>query len=291
MEKEISNRLIDLSGVEETALLTLYAKALESQSKNPILKDEKAEALLKRLDPLLAQQETKMAHQLVKRSIDPRLIVHLSLRAQKYDSYTKRFLAEHPQAAVVNAGCGLDTRFFRIDNGTVKFFDLDLPHMIAYKRSLLEETDRYHMIGQSILDFTWMAQVENLNQPVLLLFEGVLMYLPEDKVKNLVLTCQERFPESEMICELTNRTWVEGFWSKMTALKMKRRTKISADASFQFGVDQPEELETWNEGIEFLEQWFYMDDNHPKLGWMRLLRNMSIFRNAQYTARYKLHKV
>jgi hypothetical protein len=54
---------------------------------------------------------------------------------------------------------------------------------------------------------------------------------------------------------------------------------------------RPEELETWGEGIEFLEQWFYMDSNHPKLGLMRIFRNMAIFRNTQYTARYALHAV
>jgi len=102
---------------------------------------------------------------------------------------------------------------------------------------------------------------------------------------------QRHFPDSELVCELTNRTWVEGFLGKLTSMKLKNRMSMREDAAFQFGVDRPEELETWGEGIEFLEQWFYMDSNHPKLGLIRCFRNIGIFRNAQFTVRYALHAV
>ena len=134
-----------------------------------------------------------------------------------------------------------------------------------------------------------MDPVAELHRPVIFLIEGVFMYLPEADVKDLILTLQKRFPESDLICELTNRTWVEGFWGKMSAAKMKRRFSMSQDAGFQFGVESPDAFEKWGNGIEFIEQWFYMEDNHPKLGLMRLFRNMRIFKEAQYTVHYKLH--
>lgn len=285
---EIRTKL-DFSGVEETALLTLYARAIESQSKNPVLKDEKAEEMIRRIDPFLKERPGKMAAQLYKRSIDPRLTIHLPLRAKKYDGYSLAFLKKYPQGVIVNIGCGMDTRFFRIDNGQVNFYDLDLPEMIKFKRQLLKENERYHMIGQSVLNFEWMDQIEQKSHPALILAEGVLMYIPEQDVKALVLKLKQRFPGSELVCELTNRTWVEGFWGKMAAVKMKRNTKMSSDASFKFGVSDAQDLETWGEGIEFLEKWFYMDENHPKLGWIRMFRNWPIFRNAQFTARYRLN--
>jgi len=185
----------------------------------------------------------------------------------------------------------MDTRFHRIDHGQAHFFDVDLPEMITFKGRFLDENERYHMIGQSVLDLSWMDKVEQQNYPVIFLAEGLFMYLPKEEVKNLVLEMQQRFPDSELVCELTNRTWVEGFWGKLVSLKMKNRMSIREDAAFQFGVDSPEELETWGEGIEFLEQWFYIDSNHPKLGWMRCFRNIGIFRNAQFTVRYALHAV
>lgn len=279
---------LDFSGVEETALLTLYARAMESKSTDPILKDEKAEHLADTLDQLFAQRTGAMARQLYYRSIDPRLVIHIPLRSKQYDNYTRQFLKEHPEGAIVNIGCGLDTRFFRIDNQKMVFFDLDLPGIILLKKQLLDETPRYRMIGQSVLEMGWMDQVVGSKKPVLFLAEGVLMYLPEESVKALVLEMQRRFPESELICELTNRLWVEGFWGKISAIKMKKRIKMGGDASFKFGVSDARELETWHSGIEFLEKWFYMDSNHPKLGWIRIFRNWSLIRNAQFTARYRL---
>ena len=282
---------LDLSGVEETALLTLYARAIESQSEDPILEDSKTVALVAQLDPLLEQQDSRMADRLKKRAIDPRLTVHMQLRAKKYDDYALDFLERHPSAVIINIGCGLDTRFFRIDNGQLLFFDLDLPDMIKLKRQLLNENERYQMIGTSVLDFEWMAPIARLNQPTLILAEGVLMYLPENKVKELVLTLQKQFPSAELVCELTNRTWVEGFWGKMASLKMKRRFNMRGDAGFSFGVSQASDFEAWGEGIEFLEKWFYMDDNHPKIGSMRIFRHWKLFNEAQFTAHYRLHAV
>lgn len=178
--------------------------------------------------------------------------------------------------------------FFRIDNGKCQKFDLDLPGIIELKQKLINETYRYHMIGQSVLDYDWMDQVEELDRPVIFLIEGVLMYLPEADVKDLILAMQSRFPESELVCELTNQTWVEGVYGKMSSMKMKHPFDMVQDAGFQFGVDSPDAMETWGKGIEFIEQWFYMHDNHPKLGAMRIFRNMRIIKNAQYMVQYKL---
>jgi methyltransferase (TIGR00027 family) len=282
---------LDLSGVEETALLTLYARAIESQSENPILKDRKVENLVEQLDQVLQKQNSKMAERLRNRAIDPKLTVHLQLRAKKYDDYTLNFLERHPEAVIINIGCGLDTRFFRIDNGQCQFFDLDLPGMIQLKRQLIEELDRSHMIGQSVLDFEWMDPIAKLNRPALILAEGIFMYLPKEKVKEMVLELQKRFPDSELACELTNITWVEGFWGKLAALKMRSRFNLREDARFLFGVSKASEFEAWGEGIEFLEKWFYMDDNHPKLGLMRIFRNWKIFQDAQFTAHYRLRRI
>ena len=289
MEKVKSG--LDFSGVEETALLTLYAKAVESQSENPILKDEKAEEMAARLDPLLRERTGRMAQQLYTRSIDPRLTAHIPLRAVKYDAYAREFLDRHPNGVIVNMGCGMDARFFRIDNGRVRFFDLDLPNMIKFKRQLLDENVRYKMIAQSVLDFGWMNQIEKIKQPKLFLAEGIFMYLPEEDVRRLVLELQRRFPDSDLICELTNKAWTEGFWGKIAAMKMKQRLHMNEDAGFQFGVNDARELESWGKGIEFKEKWFYMDDNHPKLGWLRFFRKWKVFRNGQYTARYHLGAV
>ena len=281
----------DFTGVEETGLLTLYGKALESQSCDPILKDAMAEEIVARIDPILQEKDGEMARQLRNKAVDPRLNVHLALRSRKYDDTARGFLDRHPDGVIVNMGCGLDTRFFRIDNGEMLFYDLDLPDIIDLKRRLVPANDRYHLLAGSVLDHGWMGQIQNAGRPVLILAEGIFMYLPEREVKSLILALQKRFPESELVCELTNRTWVEGLWGKMARLKMRRRLKMQSQSAFQFGVDSPEAFEAWGPGIEFHEMWFYMDENHPKLGWLRIFRGMKIIRTAQYTVRYTLHAI
>lgn len=282
---------LDFSGVEETGLLTLYGKALESQSADPILKDPMAEAIIAKIDPILRQKDGAMARQLRNRAVDPRLNVHLALRSRKYDDYVRAFLAINPTGVIVNMGCGLDMRFFRIDNGEMQFFDIDLPKVISLKRQLCPANDRYHLLARSVLDFSWLDQIETQGEPVLLLAEGIFMYLPEPQVRNLVLALQEKFPESDLVCELTNRTWVEGLWGKLAQMKMQHRLKMQSQSAFQFGVTSPEEFERWGPGIEFREMWFYMDDDHPKIGWYRVFRGMKMIRTAQFTVRYTLHTV
>ena len=67
------------------------------------------------------------------------------------------FPMSSPDGVVVNIGCGLDSRFSRIDNGRVRFYDLDLPEVIEIKRRFFEENDWYHLIASSVLDYDWMA--------------------------------------------------------------------------------------------------------------------------------------
>ncbi|MEZ4716111.1 MAG: class I SAM-dependent methyltransferase [Caldilineaceae bacterium] len=120
----------------------------------------------------------------------------------------------HPDGMLVNLGCGLDTRFQRLDDGVLELTDLDLPTVIALKRALLPEEDRYRMIASSILDFAWMDLIPARGRRILFLAEGVFMYLPESDVRNLVLTLQQRFPGCELLCEVFNRKWLEGWASK-----------------------------------------------------------------------------
>jgi O-methyltransferase involved in polyketide biosynthesis len=166
-----------------------------------------------------------------------------------------------------------------------------LPEVIAVKEKLVPQSDRYRMLARSALDLSWMEAIPADGAPAVILAEGLFMYLPEDQVRGLVLALQKRFPETELVCELTNRTWVEGLWGKLAQMKMQNRLKMQAQSAFQFGVEAPESLASWGPGIEFREMWFYMDENHSKLGWYRVFRGMKLIRMAQFTVRYTLHAV
>ena len=136
-----------LSGVSETLLITLYLRAMESQRPDALIKDEKAMELVTRMSydfDRVRQIPLSEANKLV-----------IILRNREFDRYARDFLRRHPDAVVVHIGCGLDSRFERVDNGQVEWYDLDFPDVIELRRKLLGgEEARYHLLGCSVLDNT-----------------------------------------------------------------------------------------------------------------------------------------
>lgn len=152
----------DFSDVEDTFLLALYGRASESQSEDPILVDKTAQRITRQIDPLIAGSSEPLLNMLYERRVDPRLVVHLALRAQKYDAYARDFIIRFPGGALVNLGCGMDTRFQRIDDGLLMPFDLGLPEVIHCKKNILQETDRYRMIASSMFNEIREAQLDHM---------------------------------------------------------------------------------------------------------------------------------
>ncbi len=279
-----------LSDVEETGLLTMFCRVIESRSENPIIVDEIAVEAAEKLDAILERSHSKLLRQLVTRKLDRRVVVHIALRTQKYDVYALEFLQKHSDAVIVNLGCGMDTRFYRIDNGTLRFIDVDLPEMIRFKRKIFDENDRYQMIAKSIFDYHWMDVVRQTKaKKVMFMAEGLFMYLDPEKVRNLVLDLRDQFPGSDLVCEVVRKQWTRGWWAKMVSMKMSRRLNVGKKAGFQFGLDHAREMENWHPDIQYMDQWSYFESDHEKLGYMKLFKYSKYFRESQYTVHYKLN--
>ena len=92
--------------------------------------------------------------------------VGCSIRAKILDIQTKRFVQKNPYGIIINIGCGLDTRFFRVDNGKLKWYELDLPESMEVREKFFNETDRYKMISKSVFDFSWISDIKKDNQEV-----------------------------------------------------------------------------------------------------------------------------
>ncbi|MBN1334408.1 MAG: class I SAM-dependent methyltransferase [Deltaproteobacteria bacterium] len=286
---EAASRLATLSDVSTTGLLTAFAHAAESRSEVPILKDPWAEAIVDRLTPLLADTPSPFYRKLRRYGSQPALVLHLTMRARQYDRYARAFAARHPGATVVNLGCGLDTRFWRIDDGGLHLYDLDLPEMIALKRVLVEETDRYHLVGQSVLDPAWRDRLATEQTgPFLFLAEGLFMYLPPDDVRSLVVDLRSRFAGSELVFEAFNTAWFRPCLKWMIDVKLQKAFGLGKGVSFRFGIRDGHEVESWAPGIRLLEEWSYVDEEEPRLGAHRLLRISKLLRYTQWTVRYGL---
>lgn len=282
---------ITLSDVNNTSLLTLFCRATDSRREDRIIHDPVAESITARLVPIISGSEDDLLLSLAQGKVNKQVTVHIALRAAKYDQYAREFLAAHKDGVIVNIGCGLDSRFHRLDDGHVILFDLDFPEVIQLKRQLVEETDRYHFLPYSVLDYAWIEQLSAYRgRPFLFLAEGVFMYLQGGQVKDLVNTLIRNFPGSDLVCEVFNSNWLKEPWGTMVHRKMQQRLKMGKGASFESGLSHPREMEEWNPGIRYLDDWSYFDTGHIRLGAMRFLKSIPFLRNIQYTVRYRFER-
>jgi methyltransferase (TIGR00027 family) len=280
---------INITDISSTMLLTLYCHSQESQSRNPILADLKAVEITNALNPQLATSYDRMSRDLAAGKLNKKLVIFIALRAKKFDDYAKDFLKAHPDGTVVNLGCGLDTRFWRIDNGHVNFYDLDLPEVIDIKKRLCSEGGRYHMIGSSVLDFAWMDLLKRSSAgPFLFLAEGLFMYLEKERVKDLVLKMQSEFRGSELVCEIVNESVTHGWLNRLMNMRMHNQLHVGGGATFICGFKDGNEIEAWAPGIKLLDEWSHFDSNEKKLSWVRIYGKIPSMKRVQWTVRYKL---
>ena len=277
-----------IGDVSATSLITLYCRAIESRSVNPVLYDPKSVEIAAELDPVLSRSENPLERNLAEGSLDPVLVKQIARRAKRYDKYVVDFLENSPEGVVVNIGCGLDSRFLRTDNGRMYFYDLDLPEVIDLRKRFFGETGRYRMIASSVLDYGWMSVVSAHKGPFMFMAEGVFMYLEAGDVKSLVLTLREEFPGSELVCEVFSSSWLKGLRGKMIGYKTGRQLHFGKDAVFRSGIRDSREMEEWHPGIRLLDEWSYFDSGEKKSGWMKIFSRAGIFRHIQWTVHYVL---
>jgi O-methyltransferase involved in polyketide biosynthesis len=280
------NSMLEVSG---TMLITLYARARETISRNPIISDPKAVEMIEVIKKDIAGSDNPIHRKILKNRYNPKLAVTMALRSRRFDRYVLDFLARYPEGTIINFGCGLDTRFDRIDNGKMKWFDIDFPEVIELRRRFMEESSRRRFISDSILNPAWTKMVKT-GGPYLILAEGVFMYLTETAVKDLLSMIYSELGSVEIVCEVTNRYWVDRMKSKYMQLKFRYQLGMTGGAVFKFGIPDSRYFETWNPDYHFLDEWTYFDDREKKLGWYNFFSSIELLRKVQWTVHYKIGK-
>ena len=212
---------VDLTGASETLLLPLHARAEHTLSARPRFEDWTAVDLVSRLDYDFSEARR-----------DRLMSDGVILRTLTLDPLVSGFLATHPGATVVNIACGLDTRFHRLDDGLVTWYDLDLPDVIALRRQLLGEGERRHLVAASALDPAWPEQVEAAGD-VLVVVEGLTMYLTEDEVRGFMGIIAESLPGATVLVEVMPRLFQR---------YGRERSVVATGARFTYGCAGAEEF-------------------------------------------------
>jgi len=219
----------ELSTLEQTLFIPLAVRAKESECAYPTIMDRKAIDIFQQCDTsgLIIDGGSISAHGIL-------------ARTKIIDIEVKSIINKNPNAIVINLGAGLDTRFFRLDNGRIQWYDLDLPEVISLRKQFIPEDERLHYIPQSILDDSWISQINySENDTVILIAEGIFMYFSEDEVRKILNLLAENFPDANLCFDVVHRFFVG--------------KKISAN--FLWGIAKAEEIKRLCQNISLVNSW------------------------------------
>ena len=208
---------VALTGVSETALLTLQVRAGEARRPDRILDDPVAVTLVDAIDFDFAKFGYSRRQD-------------MALRSLLFDRTTRTYLRDHPKATVVALAEGLQTSFWRLDASPddaeigheFSWLTVDFPPMIDIRSKLLPHSDRIRTCAQSALDYSWMDEVDT-EHGVFITAEGLLMYLQPEESMGLIRECARRFPGGQMMFDLPP-AWFAA-WAR-TGMRTSLRYKV-----------------------------------------------------------------
>ncbi|MFE9423787.1 class I SAM-dependent methyltransferase [Kitasatospora sp. NPDC006697] len=224
----------DLGEVPETALWTLYQRAAEARRPDGVLRDPKAIELVDRIDyPFAERFGTSGLQSLVQ-----------GLRVGCFDREVADFLAREPRGTVVCLGEGLETQYWRVDNGRAQWLGVDLPEAVALRERLLPPGPRQRYLAGDATGFEWAQEVDPAHG-VLVTCQGLLMYLRPGQVRELIAGCAERFPGGSMVLDAVPR------WFSRLTVQGRMRTPGYRVPPMPWGMDAGEraKLRTAGPGV------------------------------------------
>ena len=239
--------------VQETLVIPLYSRKLCTELYPNLFQDETAVRLIDQIDYDFSEVE-KNSHSLMQR------FGSLEVAMRQYDLAfeVRDYLKDHPNAAVVNLGCGLDGTGRCCDNGSCKIYNLDLPDVIAVRNELLPAGEREENIPCNLNDTEWFSQIDASGGAVFFA-SGVFYYFLTEQVKALVQKMADAFPGGVLVFDAANRTAV-----KMIAKTWLKSAKIR-DVGAYFAVsDAPKEIGAWDSRLQVSSRGYMLGYNDLK---------------------------
>lgn len=243
---------IKLKGVMETLLITLDIRARDYKAEKSVLKDRKSAEIVEQIDYDFSDFQKEMHN-----------YIGVLSRAKIMDEEVKKFIQKYPDCHIVSVGSGLDTRFDRVDNGKIHWYDLDFPEVIDVRRKFFKESERVKFIAKSVLDSTWTEEIKTNGKELLIISEGVIMYLMPEDVKKFLYILTESFHAFELHLDCV---------SKRTVKRAKMNKAVSKTKSeYFFGVSKGREIIDLNPKLKQIGYINFTDDFKNWLkGWERV---------------------
>ena len=244
---------IEKNTVQETLIIPLYARKVCSELYPNLYRDETAVRLIDQIDYDFSEAE-KNARSLMQRFGS----LEVAMRQNDLAWEVRDYLKSHPNAAVVNLGCGLDDTGRSCDNGSCVIYNLDFPDVIAARDAMLPAGEREHNIPCNLNDTAWFDEIDASGGAVFFA-AGVFYYFLKDQVRALVQKMAGTFPGAKLVFDAANERAVKLMlktWIKDAEIK---------DVGAYFAVsDAAREISAWDKRIAVSSKGYMLGYNDLK---------------------------
>ena len=250
---------IEKNTIQETLVIPLFGRLVCSERFPELFTDPEAKRICDSLDYDFSEQRKKMES-------PAGLFGALEVAQRQYDlrCEIEAYLKEHPRAAAVNLGCGLDDSFSKADNGLCHGYNLDFPDVISVRNELLPAGEREENIACDLNDHHWMEQIDASDGAVFFA-AGVFYYFKTEDMQTLFSAMAKRFPGGVLAFDSCNAR----------GAKLMRKTWLKeagiTDVNAYFSLEDPEELKAWGAGFKSVSSKSYMR------GYRDIYRDIGLF--------------
>jgi len=230
-----------LTPVEQTAFLTVYARALDSHWRRPILGDRLADEVVGKID-----------YDFAGLGVQSSVVCQTALRAKMLDDRVRDFIHKHQDAVVVDLGAGLDSGFYRVDPpASVDWYSVDLPGILALRDEVLAANPQSHSVPVSLAEKHWPETIPD-DRPAMLIADGLFAFLSEPVIVAIFRRITEHFRTGELAFNDYGRIG----WVSKVAIKLSPQ-KMFKDVGSQWGYagfKDAHHPETWNPRMSLVEE-------------------------------------
>jgi len=233
---------MDLNNESKTLFIPLYGKALMSKQ-NLFIKDKKAEEIINNVE-----------YNFRKLKQSKWLSMYMAARARQIDELCNEYIEENKNIVVIHLGCGLDSRALRVNQEYNMWYDLDFESVIELRKQYYSESEKYKMIGKSVTDLTWLDDIKECEE-ILIVAEGLTMYLSEEEIKEILVAIESKFK---------NVTLIFDAYSKKAVKASKIKNPVNQmNAQIKYGLDKMEDFLKLNSNLKFVNDYVieYKEEN------------------------------
>ncbi len=259
---------MELKNESKTLFIPLLGKAI--MSKNDLfLHDSKAEEIISSIDyNFKSLKQSKW------------LSMYMSLRAKIIDELCNEYIKAHENTTVIHLGCGLDSRCFRVNQEFHCWYDLDYASVIEMRREYYFQDEKHKMIGSSVLEYSWLDEINHLDN-ILIVAEGLTMYLSEEEIKELIAHINEKFGNVHLLFDAYSKKAVKGSKIKNPVNQM--------NAQIKYGFDNPAEFLALNNKLKYVATHLIKKDDNNLHGLTKFTFN-NLFCGKISQSLYKIYE-